>query len=127
MKKIPLVIAALLALSACSTSVPMRNFDSNPVPQTTNTPHTSETVKTNILKACIKLGWSCRSDQEGKILGKLDIRKHQLRVDISYNEKQYAINYKDSINLDYNGKKIHRQYVNWVSNLMRNIDAELAY
>ncbi|WP_462165639.1 hypothetical protein [Pseudoalteromonas sp. GB43] len=75
----------------------------------------------------MKLGWTCRSNAEGQILGKLDIRKHQLRVDITFNEQEYSIDYKDSINLDYNGKKIHRQYINWVTNLMRNIDAELAY
>ena len=75
----------------------------------------------------MKLGWICRANQEGKVLGTLDIRKHQLRVEISFNEKEYSIDYKDSINLDYDGKKIHRQYINWVTNLMRNIDAELAY
>ena len=126
MKKLCL-LAATLVLSACSTSVPIRNFDSNPVPQTANKTHTADSVKTNILKACMKLGWTCRASEDGKILGKLDIRKHQLRVDINYNATEYSIDYKDSINLDYDGDKIHRQYINWVSNLVRNIDAELAY
>ncbi|MEI8617992.1 hypothetical protein P4S63_15015 [Pseudoalteromonas sp. B193] len=62
---------------------------------------------------------------EGKIKGVLDIRTHQLTVDIAYDKTAYSINYKDSINLNYNGKKIHRQYVNWVSNLIRHIDAEM--
>ncbi|RJF37410.1 hypothetical protein [Pseudoalteromonas gelatinilytica] len=127
MKKAAFALLTLLTLSACSTSVPIRNFDANPVPQMVSGKHDLESIKTNILKACMKLGWTCRSDTEGQILGKLDIRKHQLRVDITFNEQEYSIDYKDSINLDYNGKKIHRQYINWVTNLMRNIDAELAY
>lgn len=127
MKKAALALLTLLTLFACSTSVPIRNFDANPVPQMASGQHDLESIKTNILKACIKLGWTCRSNAEGQILGKLDIRKHQLRVDITFNEQEYSIDYKDSINLDYNGKKIHRQYINWVTNLMRNIDAELAY
>ena len=127
MKKAALALFTLLTLSACSTSVPIRNFDANPVPQMASGKHDRERSKTNILKECMKLGWTCRSNAEGQILGKLDIRKHQLRVDITFNEQEYSIDYKDSINLDYNGKKIHRQYINWVTNLMRNIDAKLAY
>ncbi|WP_462165638.1 hypothetical protein [Pseudoalteromonas sp. GB43] len=33
MKKAALALFTLLTLSACSTSVPIRNFDANPVPQ----------------------------------------------------------------------------------------------
>ncbi|MCF7500555.1 MULTISPECIES: membrane lipoprotein lipid attachment site-containing protein [unclassified Pseudoalteromonas] len=127
MKKIVFALFTLLTLSACSTSVPIRNFDSNPIPTVANKSHDLKSIENDILKACMKLGWTCRANQEGKVLGTLDIRKHQLRVEISFNEKEYSIDYKDSINLDYDGKKIHRQYINWVTNLMRNIDAELAY
>ncbi|MGO2130858.1 MAG: hypothetical protein ACTH4U_19175 [Pseudoalteromonas prydzensis] len=126
MKKLIILAATIAALSGCSTLVQMRNFDENLVPQNANTTHTQESVGEAILFACKQLTWKCRIQETGKILGVLDIRKHQLRVNINYNAAQYDIDYKDSINLDYNGEKIHRQYVNWVTNLTRHIDSELA-
>ncbi|WP_372761444.1 hypothetical protein [Pseudoalteromonas sp.] len=120
-----LIASTLLTLAGCSTSVPVRNFEQNPIPQTANIINSQADVATGILKACIQLGWKCAPVSEGKIKGVLDIRTHQLVVSIDYNQTQYAISYQDSINLNYNGKKIHRQYINWVTNLMRHIDAQM--
>ncbi|MFP3364833.1 hypothetical protein R0J93_14285 [Pseudoalteromonas sp. SIMBA_148] len=103
----------------------VRDFEQNPIPQTSTITNSEADVEKGILKACIQLGWKCTPLSEGKIKGVLDIRTHQLTVDIAYDKTAYSINYKDSINLNYNGKKIHRQYVNWVSNLIRHIDAEM--
>ena len=127
MKKysILLTAAALIVLAGCSTSVAVRDFEQNPIPQTSTITNSEADVEKGILKACIQLGWKCTPMSEGKIKGVLDIRTHQLTVDIAYDKTAYSINYKDSINLNYNGKKIHRQYVNWVSNLIRHIDAEM--
>lgn len=120
-----LISSALLTIAGCSTSVPIRNFENNPIPQTAKIVNNKTDIETGILKACIQLGWRCTPVSEGKIKAVLDIRTHQLVVNIDFDKTAYSINYQDSINLDYNGKKIHRQYVNWITNLMRHIDAEM--
>jgi hypothetical protein len=120
-----LITSALLTVAGCSTSVPIRNFEQNPIPQTTQVVNSKADIETGILKACIQLGWQCTPISEGEIKAVLDIRTHQLVVNISFDKTTYSIRYQDSINLDYNGKKIHRQYVNWVTNLKRHIDAEM--
>ena len=123
-KKFALVSVLLASLTACKTTVPVRDFNNNLVP-TTNQTLTQSDVAKAILKACVQLGWQCQKLESGKIAGQLNIRSHQLMVDINYNAKTYDIQYKDSVNLKYNGKKIHRQYVNWVNNLIRHTNAEL--
>ena len=66
---------------------------------------------------------------EGEIIATLDIRKHQLVVLITHDDESLSINYQSSVNLKYKehkykGYKIHRQYANWISNLLRAIDAQ---
>ncbi|ASM55066.1 MULTISPECIES: lipoprotein [Pseudoalteromonas] len=119
------IATALFALAGCSTSVPIKNFEQNLIPQTSKIINNTADVETGILKACIQLGWQCAPVSEGKIKGILNIRTHQLIVNINYDKTAYSINYQDSTNLNYNGSKIHRQYINWVTNLMRHIDAEM--
>jgi len=61
----------------------------------------------------------------GKVEGVLALRTHRAVVDIDYDTKVYSIKYKDSVNLDYDGKTIHKNYNGWVENLDRAIKSKL--
>ncbi|SFC42809.1 hypothetical protein [Pseudoalteromonas denitrificans] len=114
----------LFVLTACSTTIPVRNYMDQTIPQYGNSEVSSTLVERSIIKGAISLGWQTKIIKSGLIEATLNIRTHQLVVLISHDEKNYSIEYKDSINLKYNGKKIHRQYVNWVNNLINAINAE---
>ncbi|MEI8617993.1 hypothetical protein P4S63_15020 [Pseudoalteromonas sp. B193] len=50
---------ALTVLAGCSTSVAVRDFEQNPIPQTSTITNSEADVEKGILKACIQLGWKC--------------------------------------------------------------------
>lgn len=119
------LIFALAFLTACSTTVPVRDFPGNSISQVQNDPLSDEQIYTAIVKACVKLGWQCTKKNDHLVKGVLNIRKHQLVVDIEYDQASFDVKYVDSTNLKYDGEKIHRQYVNWSNNLIRYIQSEL--
>jgi hypothetical protein len=59
------------------------------------------------------------------MLATLDLRTHHAVVEIAYNAKSYSIAYKESNNLNYDGKSIHRNYNGWIHNLQNAINVEL--
>lgn len=120
-----LVASALTFFVGCTTTVPIKDFEDHPIPQLSSANNDLQKIEKGIVKACIKLGWECTAQSAGIIKGVLNIRTHQLTVEIKFDETAYSVNYVNSKNLKYNGKKIHRQYVNWVTNLIRHIDAEM--
>jgi hypothetical protein len=48
------------------------------------------------------------------------------KVDVKYDTKTYNITYKDSSNLEYDGKNIHKNYNGWIQNLDNGIRAQLS-
>lgn len=121
-----LSLAALLitALTGCAKTVALKDYNGNQFAQLTNKLHTAEQTEKYIKRACAQLGWNCVSADANTIRGELMIRTHTLVVDIEYNNEQFSIKYVDSTNLKYDGKYIHRQYENWVLNLIRHINKE---
>jgi hypothetical protein len=47
-------------------------------------------------------------------------------VDVNYSTRSYSITYKDSTELQYDGKSIHQNYNGWVQNLDKGIRAQLS-
>ena len=120
-----IALVALFTLSACKTTVPVRDFPYNAIPMAQSQNHSDKDIEKAIIKACLQLVWQCAAKSEWVVAAVLNIRTHQLTVDINYTPSQFSVEYVDSVNLRYDGKKIHRQYVNWVNNLIRHIQAEL--
>ncbi|WP_196139433.1 hypothetical protein [Aliikangiella sp. G2MR2-5] len=118
-----ITLVAVLTLSGCKKTIPVRDFNSMPISGAHSEKSTVKSVETAILQACLSLGWKTRVVKQGEIEATLNIRKHQLVVSITHDNKEYSIKYKDSVNLLYDGKKIHRQYGNWTRNLMNSISA----
>ena len=117
-----MLLFAILAAGGCRTA-PVNNVVAAPV--TTIQPATMQTIEAAILKAGNSLGWAMVPKGPGKVEGLLMLRTHKAVVDIDYDTKSYSIKYKDSVNLDYDGKTIHKNYNGWVENLDRAIKSNL--
>lgn len=126
MKKFYVVVisALLIVLAGCKSTIPVPQYVDQPVAQYGKEVSTSKDIERSIVRAAASLGWKTKVKSEGEILATLDIRKHQLVILIKHDDKNLTVNYQSSVNLKYDGKKIHRQYANWVTNLLRAIDVQ---
>ena len=81
-----------------------------------------------VVTVCARLGWVCQIVSPGEIHGRLNLRSHEANVRIPYAADKYSILYESSTNLRYDAEEntIHRNYNNWVLNLQRQINAEVA-
>ncbi len=116
---------ALLLVAGC-TSRPIYNVEGAPV-VTSGKPATMQDVQGAIVRAGNTLGWKMTPAEPGLVVGRLDLRTHTAIVNIRYDAKSYSINYKESNNLNYDGKSIHRNYNGWVHNLQNAINVELGH
>jgi len=114
----------LIVLTGCKSTIPVPQYIDQPIAQHGETASTTKDVERSIVRAAASLGWTTKVKSENEILATLNIRKHQLVVLIKHDDKNLTVDYQSSINLKYNGKKIHRQYANWVTNLLRAIDVQ---
>ncbi|MEZ2575482.1 MULTISPECIES: hypothetical protein [Buttiauxella] len=114
-------IAALAGCSALDRTEPVRT------PRTIITSHvTTEQVKEAIITAGQGRDWIMSVAGPGVINATQNIRKHSVTVRINYSEKDYSINYVNSVNLLASGGEIHRSYNHWVNNLDKDIQKRLA-
>ncbi len=123
--KLKFGLIALLAifLGACRTAT-IYNVDS--VAVSSNKANISKAdVRTAIVRAGSTLGWQITDNGPDALIGTLSLRAHKAVVDIPYSATQYSITYKDSVNLDYTGTSIHKNYTGWVQNLQKAIDVQL--
>ena len=121
MKTWKLVIAVVVLLVGCRTA-DLYNVQ--------NAPGASKAVsmadvETAIRRAGHGLGWQIVPQGPGKAEGTLVLRDHLAVVDITYDIKSYSIRYKDSSNLQYDGKTIHSNYNGWIQNLDKAIRTQL--
>ena len=117
------VLMVMLAVaSGCRKSIPIGSYGSNVDRHNVS----ADEVKTAIIRAGASLGWVIVPAGDNMLEATLNVRAHTLVVDIDYTSEHYLVRYKSSINLDYKDGKIHPQYRNWVLNLQRHVDIELA-
>jgi hypothetical protein len=121
-----LVVAAVVTASGGCRTAPILNPVSAPLAAAPGARVTMEDVSKAVWTAGKKLGWAIQENRPGEMTGTLSIRKHVAVVTITYDTSTFTINYKSSQNLLYQGHEIHRQYNNWVRNLARAIQAEMA-
>jgi hypothetical protein len=117
------LLASVFALTGCK-SAPV--YDVTAAPVTSTKPMSMQAVEQAIIGAGTSLGWQMAPQGAGKITGTLILRTHRAVVDITYDTKSYSIKYKDSDNLNYDGRSIHSNYNGWIQNLDRAIRARLA-
>jgi len=119
-----LVVFVVLTITACKSTILMPQYPNQDIAQYGQNKSTLESVEKSIVKAAISLGWKAEKQTDGEIKATLNIRKHQLIILIKYDDNSFSIDYVDSTNLKKKGNKIHRQYANWVGNLIRAINVQ---
>ena len=55
-------------------------------------------------------GWSIQPVRYGLLRGTNAWRSHQMTVDIAFDVRTFSIRYANSVNLDYDGARIHTAY-----------------
>lgn len=79
------------------------------------------------MEACMRRGWKIDQITGSTIQASLDHQgKEKATVDIYYSKQKIEIKYKDSVNLRYDGAKIHRSYNRWVKTLQTDISSGIA-
>lgn len=123
----PLVLLCCLSMlfaTACRT-MKMADIPSTPI-VTPSGRISQDDVRKVIVRCGERLGWTFNEVEPGHLIATLNIRVHTLVLDIRYSASSYDIQYKDSKNLMYDGKRIHRKYFVWIRNLQEHIKRELA-
>ncbi len=116
-------VLALLALSACRVA-PIQNIESAPLQAPGFA--TLEDVADAIIRAGLVQGWEMREIRPGLFEAKLIVGgRYQARIDIFFDTRAFSILYKDSANLRYNGRTIHKRYNQWVSFLKAEIQKQM--
>jgi hypothetical protein len=111
------------ALAACVQ--PIYNVKQAPVETPGGKPPTMAEVEKAIMRAGAGLGWKMQPTKPGHIVGTLQLRTHTAIVDVTFDTRTYNITYKDSLELNYDGSNIHKNYNGWIQNLDRGIRAQL--
>jgi hypothetical protein len=123
-----LVVACLiLAIAACTA--PIRrvnspNYGWGPRPEVT-----LAQIQTEIEKTARGQGWQLSEVKTGSFVAKRewgDKGKHNIVVDVVYDRKGFSIRYKDSKQMDYDGKSIHHTYNDMVETLRDGIKASVS-
>ncbi len=85
-----------------------------------------EQVTEAIKQAGLSLGWRMAEKEPGRIIGTLRLRSHEAVVEVLYDTERYSITYLNSVNLKYDGQRIHKNYNSWVQNLSNAIYAQVS-
>ena len=122
-----LACLTLVVFTSCRTGGQIYNVIDNPITTACGKEPSLDQVTKAIIDAGAQKNWAMGVVKPGHIVGTLNIRTHQAVVDIPYTTKSYSINYKNSLNLNYDAEKqtIHNQYAEWIKYLDNAIRARL--
>jgi hypothetical protein len=113
----------VLGLAGCRKTIAVQN-QSSPMPVLTQV--SDKDIGQAIIRGGARTNWEIVPAGARTMIGTLNVRSHQAVVTITYDKTNYRIQYKSSVNLQYEDGKIHPNYNNWVSLLDNNIRQELA-
>ena len=129
-------LLCLLSMTFASTAVAARSavpiVEHENLAATTGggQPASAEQIRRAFMAGGARRNWTFTEEGPNKLVGRLNVRTHQISVDIPISDGKFSVLYKDSVNMKYgteDGKKvIHPQYNNWVNNLLGDMRAELA-
>jgi hypothetical protein len=114
-----IVLTAALFVWSCAQA-PVKDIDDEAI--LSRSALTLDEVETAIFEAGKIRGWKMKPVEPGHILARIDVREHQALADIFFDTEKYSIHYRDSTNLEYDGRVIHKRYNRWITNL--NIDIQ---
>lgn len=124
-------LLAMLALLALAGTVHARSDElADPAPIAIPAGLTDKQINREIQRSLLSRGWRVSDSQPGRIDSVLNLREHEARIRISWDDAQVRIAYVGSVNLDYKEKRgkryIHSNYLNWMNYLQNDIYANLA-
>ncbi len=127
MKKIiSLIISSFVFLIlGCSTTQVINVDNSKMIVDPMKVSQVEKAIKTGAMAK----GWRIVKIKNNLLEASILVRsKHTVVVTISYSNRGYKINYKDSKNLDYDSDThtIHRSYNMWIQNLANHINLQLS-
>jgi hypothetical protein len=117
----------LLGVIVGCARVPIKNLEDIPISVPSGRIVALEEVRSSIVKAGIELGWEMKAEGSNTLLATLKVREHITVVDILFTQTTYSIRYRSSTNLGEQYGKIHRNYITWVSQLSKKINAQFTY
>lgn len=122
-----LSVILLLGVMVGCAKVPIKNMEDLPIAISSGRAVTLEDVRSSIVKAGSELGWEMKAEGPSQLLATLKVREHITVVDIFYTETSYSIKYRSSTNLGEQYGKIHRNYITWISQLSKKINAQFTF
>lgn len=120
-----LIGIAVAGFAGCRMAPVMDIVDAPVVEPSGGQKLTAEQVKIAIQRAGATLGWQIKEVQPFLMEGTITLRNHMAQVNIPYSAQRYSIVYKDSRDLNYDGKNIHSNYNGWVQNLDKGIKVQM--
>lgn len=76
-----------------------------------------------IAKGGVKRGWEMDLVDNDRFYATRRFRRHVIMVDLQFNTKEIVIKYRDSLNMNYDGRSIHKAYHREVSYLAGSIQS----
>ena len=118
------MVAGCLLLASCATftSIPFEPvFEGRYLEE----PVDLDNLKSAVRAALVTFNWRAASESAGVVAAEYQKGGGNVRAEIKvlYSPSGYRIEYADSkgLDVDLNGKTIHRNYVRWMGNLDRQI------
>lgn len=118
-----LLVCVAFSSAGCRKGTPVTN-PSSAMPITGKV--SEKDIRAAIITAGANKNWEIVPTGPKTFEGRLNTRDHVAVVEITYDEKNYSIMYKDSVNLQYTGSSIHPSYNRWVLALESEIRRQLA-
>jgi hypothetical protein len=119
-----LVVSALVFLMG-ARQVPLTDPQPIAVPAGLRVEQVSKAIRA----ALAGRAWAVTSEEPGHIVSTLNLREHMAKIDIVYDVQTIKISYLGSGELMYAEKKgqrmIHRNYLNWIQNLVNDMNRNL--
>jgi hypothetical protein len=102
----------------------------DPAPIQTPAALSDKEVRTTLRRTLAARSWIISKEDRGELIATLNVRTHALTVRFADGDGRIAMNYVDSVDLQYsvrsNGTRmIHRKYAGWMTNLSNAIKADL--
>lgn len=123
MKKILILLALIMTLGAVTACGHRAETVDNKI----KVNQEPQAIERSIILAARSLGWTVQPIDDSSITATITSRERSLTVLVTYTPQSYIIQYKDSLNLDFDNEdnSISKQYTRWVEALDDRIQEEM--
>ena len=116
---------SIFAFAGCGDGDMVLNYNNSPIVAKSSQKNI-KSIRRAIILGGTRVGWQMKEKGNGQVVATKFSRGLMAQVNIKYTTETYAITYKDSSNLKYNGQTIHPTYNKWVADLNSAIKTNLS-